>query len=111
METGKDLSGVASVREMREGLRLKSRVNLWVEWREHGETLSAQGYTVDISPKGCLAIVPQGLAVGQKLVVQNELNGKSAEATLIWRGHEGPKGWELGLELAEGARDFWGVEF
>lgn len=111
METGNDVSGAASVREMREGLRLKSRLNLWVEWREHGETLSAQGYTVDISPKGCLAIVAQGFAVGQKLVVQNELNGKSAEATLIWRGHEGPKGWELGLELAEGAMDFWGVEF
>jgi hypothetical protein len=43
--------------------------------------------------------------------VQNELNGKSAEATLIWRGHEGPKGWELGLELGEGAGDFWGVAF
>jgi hypothetical protein len=109
--TVNEASYVASIRDMRAEPRLYLRMNLWVEWREHGDTLSAQGYTVDISPKGCLAIVPQGLAVGQKLVVQNELNGKSAEATLIWRGHERPKGWELGLELEDGAGDFWGVAF
>ena len=111
MGTLNEASYVASIRDMRAEPRLYLRMNLWVEWREHGETLSAQGYTVDISPKGCLAIVAQGFAVGQKLVVQNELNGKSAEATLIWRGHEGPKGWELGLELEDAAGDFWGVEF
>ncbi len=111
MGTVNEASYVASSRDVRGEPRLYLRMNLWVEWREHGETLSAQGYTVDISPKGCLAIVPQGLAVGQKLVVQNELNGKSAAATLIWRGHERPKGWELGLELEDGVGDFWGVEF
>ncbi len=58
-----------------------------------------------------MAIVAQGFPVGQKMVVKNELNGMSAEATLIWRGHEGPKGWELGLELANAGADFWGVEF
>jgi len=78
-------SYVPSIRDMRAEPRLYLRMNLWVEWREHGETLSAQGYTVDISPKGCMAIVPQGLPVGQKLVVQNELNGKSVAATLIWQ--------------------------
>ncbi len=109
--TVNEASYVASIRDMRAEPRLYLRMNLWVEWREHGETLSAQGYTVDISPKGCMAIVPQGLTLGQKLVVQNESNGKSAEATLIWRGHERPKGWELGLELGEAAGDFWGVAF
>ncbi len=111
MGTVNEASYVASIRDMRAEHRLYLRMKLWVEWREHGETLSAQGYTVDISPKGCMAIVPQGLTLGQKLVVQNESNGKSAEATLIWRGHERPKGWELGLELGEAAGDFWGVAF
>jgi PilZ domain len=96
---------------IRAGERLNSRVELTVEWEEGGKTLRAKGYTVDISPKGCMAIVEQGLPVGQKLRVVNSMSGKTAGATLIWRGHEGRKGWEFGVELEESARDFWGVEF
>jgi hypothetical protein len=92
-------------------IRLNSRVELTVEWEENGNTLKAKGYTVDISPSGCMAIVEQGLTVGQKLRVVNGMSGKTAAATLIWRGHEGRKGWELGLELAGPDDDFWGVEF
>jgi PilZ domain len=96
---------------LRAGIRLNSLVELTVEWEEGGKTLRAKGYTVDISPKGCMAIVEQGLLVGQKLRVVNGMSGKTAGATLIWRGHEGRKGWEFGVELEESARDFWGVEF
>ncbi len=106
-----DVSYTTKMRHMRAGIRLNSRVNLRVEWKEDGETRSADGHTVDISPKGCLAIIAHGFAVGQKMVVTNPLSGKSAEATLIWRGHEGRQGWELGLELESPAADFWGVEF
>ena len=106
-----DISYATKMRHMRAGIRLNSRINLRVEWKEHRQTLSADGYTVDISPKGCLAIVAQGFPLGQKMVVTNILNGKSAEAMLIWRGHEGRQGWELGLELDSPAADFWGVEF
>ena len=98
-------------KQIRAGIRLNSRVDLNVEWEEGGKTLRAKGYTVDVSPNGCLAIVEQGFPIGQKLRVVNGMSGKSAQATLIWRGHEGRKGWELGLELESSARDFWGVEF
>jgi len=30
---------------------------------------------------------------------------------LVWRGHEGRTGWELGLELRDPSPDFWGLEF
>ena len=106
-----DVSYAAKMRHMRTGIRLNARISLRVEWKEHRETLSADGYTVDISPKGCLAIVAQGFPLGQKMVVINVLNGKSAEATLVWRGHEGRQGWELGLELERPVADFWGAEF
>jgi hypothetical protein len=98
-------------KQIRAGARLNSRVELIVEWQENGRTFQAQGYTVDVSPKGCLAIVAQGLLVGQKLRLINGANGHSAGARIIWKGHEGRKGWELGMELEEGAGDFWGVEF
>src|SRR5271165_614524 len=90
--------------------RINSRVNLAVEWSEDGRSLRAEGFSVDVSAKGCLAIVPQGFAVGQKLRVVNMLNNKVADATLIWRGHEGRQGWELGLELLNAPESFWGIE-
>jgi hypothetical protein len=96
---------------MRAGARVNSRVRVVFEWKEAGNTHTAEGYTVDISPKGCLAIAPQGFAVGQRLKLRNVSNQKESEATLIWRGHEGRTGWELGLELVHPPGDFWGVEF
>ena len=44
---------------MRAGARVNSRVAVEVEWKEGGSTHRAAGHTIDISPKGCLAIVPQ----------------------------------------------------
>jgi len=48
--------------------------------------------------------------VGQKMRLKNMSNQKETEATLIWRGHEGRAGWELGLELQNPPAEFWGVE-
>src|SRR5277367_7625 len=95
---------------MRSGIRVNSRAKVVVEWVERGETHRVEGYTMDIGPKGCLAVVPQGFAVGQKMKLENSINGKRADAVLIWRGHEGRSGWELGLELVGAETDFWGVE-
>jgi hypothetical protein len=91
--------------------RLNSRVAVAIEWTEADRTLRAEGYTIDIGPKGCLAVLPQGFAVGQKLRLVNLTNQISAAATLAWRGHEGRTGWELGLELQDPSPDFWGLDF
>lgn len=96
---------------MRSGSRVNSRVQVRLEWHEAGATHTVEGYTVDIGPKGCLVIAPQGFAVGQKLRMKNGVNQNESDATLIWRGHEGRTGWELGLELVNPPKDFWGVEF
>lgn len=96
---------------MRAGSRVNSRVKVLLEWNEVDETHCVEAYTIDVSPKGCLAIGPQGFTLGQKLRVRNRTNQKESDATLIWRGHEGRKGWELGLELVNPPLDFWGVEF
>jgi c-di-GMP-binding flagellar brake protein YcgR len=90
--------------------RINSRVNLAVEWTEEGRALRTEGFTVDVSAGGCLAIVPQGFTVGQKLRVVNLLNNKVSDAVLIWRGHEGRQGWELGLQLVNTPEGFWGIE-
>lgn len=96
---------------LRATVRVNSRVPIAVEWTEDGQACRAEGVTMDVSVKGCMAVVPQGFAVGQKLRVVNKVNGQVCEALLVWRGHEGRTGWELGLELQAPPAEFWGVEF
>jgi len=95
----------------RAGVRVNSRVPVAVEWAEGGRARRAEGYTVDASTKGCLAVIPQCFPVGYKLLLVNLVNKNACEAVLIWRGHEGREGWELGLELQDAAMDFWGLDF
>lgn len=111
MPLARDVSCETRMKHLRAGARLNSRVAVAVEWTEGGRTLRAEGYTVDVSPKGCLAIVPQGFVVGQRLRLINLINKNAGEAVLIWRGHEGRAGWELGLELQGSGGDFWSIEF
>jgi len=99
------------LRYIRGSGRQNSRVAVAVEWTDAGQALRAEGYTVDIGAKGCLAVVPHGFPVGQRLRLVNLLNQISCEAVLVWRGHEGRTGWELGLELQEPSPDFWGLDF
>lgn len=99
------------IKKLRAGLRLNSRVKLAVEWTESARKLRVEGYTLDISPKGCLAIIPQGFTVGQRLRLVNLATQSVCEAVLVWRGHEGRSGWELGLELQDPPVDFWGLDF
>lgn len=106
-----DTSNEARMKRLRAGVRVNSRVSVAVEWTESGKTLRAEGYTVDISPKGCLAVVPQGFAVGQRLRLINLVNQNVSEAVLVWSGHEGRGGWELGLELQVPSSEFWGLDF
>lgn len=99
------------LQRLRAGKRVNSRVPISIEWSENGQVYSTQGCTVDIGPKGCLAVAPQGFPIGQKLKLVNLVNKNSSEAILIWRGHEGHTGWELGLELQDPGQDFWGLDF
>jgi hypothetical protein len=107
----KEPSLEAKVGDVRGTARVNSRVAVAIEWNDAGRSLRAEGYTVDISAKGCLAVVPQAFAVGQKLRLVNLINQISCEAVLVWRGHEGRTGWELGLQLQEPSPDFWGLDF
>jgi hypothetical protein len=99
------------MKHLRAGARVNSRVPISVEWTEANARHSVTGWTVDIGAKGCLAIVPQGFAIGQRLRLVNLVNKNAVDAVLIWRGHEGRTGWELGLELQGPGEEFWGVDF
>jgi hypothetical protein len=102
---------LAERKYLRAGARVNSRVPITVEWTEANACHSVNGWTVDIGAKGCLAVVPQGFALGQKLRLVNRVNMNSVDAILVWRGHEGRTGWELGLELQGAGEEFWGMDF
>lgn len=95
----------------RSAARMNARISLALEWSDAGRSLLVEGYTLDISPEGCLAVAPQGFAVGQRLKLINLSNQQESQAMLVWRGHEGQAGWELGLKLENPPDQFWGVEF
>jgi PilZ domain-containing protein len=106
----KDMSCGIQMSQIRGGERVNSRVAVAVEWDDAGKKMRAEGHTADISCKGCLAVIAQGFVVGQRLRLFNLTNQNSCDAVLVWRGHEGRKGWELGLELQNSNLDFWGLD-
>jgi hypothetical protein len=107
----RDVGFETRLRDIRTSGRLNSRVAVALEWTDGEQNLRAEGFTVDIGAKGCLAVVPQGFTVGQKLRLINLVNQISCEALLVWKGREGRGGCELGLELQEPPPDFWGLDF
>ena len=104
--------GIAAKDEhIRSVVRVNSRVPVIVEWAEDGQSRSVEGVTMDVSVKGCMVVAAQELTIGQKLKLVNKITDVAADAVLIWRGHQGRTGWELGLELQNPPYEFWGVEF
>ncbi len=53
---------------------------------------------------------PQDLQVDQRISVINLVSSKASPAVIVWRGHEGAEGWELGIELINPDMGFWGVD-
>src|SRR5260370_29858321 len=90
VSSGSEPSFDLRMKQLRAGKRVNSRVPVAVEWEEARARHTAEGWTVDISPNGCLAVVPQGFALGQKFDLVNLLNTNVAETVLIWRWHAGP---------------------
>ena len=110
MPLAADLVNSKMLKHLRASVRLNSRVPVAVEWSEDGRELRAEGFTVDVSPRGCLAMVPQGFTVGQRFRLRNLTNQQLSEAVLVWRGPEDRSGWELGIALQEPPQEFWGLE-
>jgi len=91
--------------------RLNSRVPVALEWPENGQAVRVEGRTVDVSPKGCLALFPQELAVGQRLRLRNLVNHQEVEGVLVWKGQREHGGWEVGIELIQPPQNFWDWSF
>jgi hypothetical protein len=96
--------------QKRRGVRLNSRVPIAVEWDTEGETHRGEARTRVIGPYGCMAVLPQELQVDQRISVINLVSREASPGVIVWRGHQGAEGWELGIELINPQMGFWGVE-
>jgi hypothetical protein len=96
--------------QMRAGQRVNSRTRVVLEWKQGEEILRKEGYTLNVGVNGCLMVVPENLQVEQRLRLTNLANHQSIEAVVVWKGEERPEGWELGLQLLNPERDFWGLD-
>ena len=96
--------------EKRRGVRLNSQVPIALEWDAGGRSLRKIAQTRVVGPYGCLVVLHQDLEVEQKIRVTNLVSKQTNPAIIVWRGHEGAEGWELGIELINPKMGFWGIE-
>jgi hypothetical protein len=105
------LSGSAPMgTDKRRGVRVNSRVPVALEWDADGEALRNEAQTRIVGPYGCLVVLRQPLEIDQKITITNLASSGTNPAIVVWRGHERPEGWELGIELINPNMDFWGFE-
>jgi hypothetical protein len=100
------------VKQKRRGIRLNSRVPVAIEWQKSDAPSACreEGFTRVVGPYGCLVVLRSSLELEQALRIVNLATSEANSAVIVWKGHERPDGWELGIELIHPAMDFWGLE-
>ena len=90
---------------------MNSRVAVAIEWQatDAKEACREEALTRVVGPYGCLVVLRQNLAIEQRLQVVNLATRETNSAQIVWKGHERPDGWELGIELIQPPMDFWGM--
>jgi hypothetical protein len=93
--------------KMRSHKRAVASLRFLVEWDEDQKRRCANAITVDVSNSGCMAVVGADLPLRRKLRVVLPDTGRTAEAEVVWRGHEA---WDIGIAFSEPNASFWGVK-
>lgn len=92
--------------KMRSHKRAIASLRFLVEWQDGEKCHSANAVTVDVSYSGCMAVVGADLPVHRKVRIVLPEQGRSAQAEVVWRGHEA---WDIGIALTSPDATFWGV--
>jgi hypothetical protein len=93
--------------------RRAQRVLLRIGVKIHvtGKLQVMEGYTHSVSATGGLILVPEALAQGTKIVIENVKSQKTIEATVVRPPQFSPDGSLLPVEFAAPAPNFWNIFF
>jgi len=76
-----------------------------------GKTQIMEGFTHTVSANGALIIIPEALAQGTKITVENVKTGKSIEATVARPPQFSPDGSMIPVEFGSVSPNFWNIFF
>ena len=107
----KEVSPETKYRDLRRGARMNSSVQVAIDWTdEQGTHNRLEAKTRIVSPYGCLVVLPENLALDQKVEVINQATRQKCDGSVVWHGKERVEGFEIGIELVSPGMDFWGLE-
>ncbi len=93
--------------------RRAQRVLLRISVKVHvtGKTQILDGFTHTVSANGALIIVPEALAQGTKISVENVKTQNKIEATVVRPPQFSPDGSLIPVEFAAASPTFWNIFF
>lgn len=93
--------------------RRAQRVLLKIPVKVHvtGKTQILEGNTHTVSANGALIIIPEALAQGTKITIENVRSGKSIEAAVARPPQFSPDGSMIPVEFGSVAPNFWNIFF
>ena len=93
--------------------RRAQRVLLRIAIKVHvtGKTQIMEGFTHTVSANGALIIVPEPLAQGTKISIENVRAQKTVEATVVRPPQFSPDGSLIPVEFGAVSPNFWNIFF
>lgn len=93
--------------------RRAQRVLLRIAVKVHvtGKTQVLDGFTHTVSANGALIVVPEALAQGTKIKIENVKAQKTVDATVVRPPQFSPDGSLLPVEFGEMSPNFWNIFF
>jgi hypothetical protein len=76
-----------------------------------GKTNPIHGFTHTVSATGAMIILPEGLASGSKLTIENVKTQKKAEANVVRPAQPNAEGSLIPVEFTSPAPNFWNIFF
>ncbi|MBS1840162.1 MAG: PilZ domain-containing protein [Acidobacteria bacterium] len=95
--------------ERRRAQRVLVRISVKVHVT--GKTQILEGFTHTVSANGALIVVPEALAQGTKITVENVKTQKTIEATVVRPPQFSPDGPMLPVEFVAASPTFWNIFF
>lgn len=96
----------AEERRRAQRVLLRIRVNVELEGKP-----AIEGFTHTVSASGAMLILPQGLAEGTKLTVENPKTQAKVEAKVVRPAQLNQEGSLVPVEFISPSPNFWGIFF